>query len=45
MQYLRQYELDFEMLFKAVFCGLESGDGLTLPTFDYDPSGQHAASA
>lgn len=45
MKYLRQYELDFELLFKAVFRGLEPRDGLTLPALDYDPSGQHAASA
>ena len=44
MKQLRQYELDFEVLFKAVFQGLEPSTGMNLPALDYDPSGQHAAS-
>ncbi len=45
MKQLRQYELDFELLFKAVFRGLEPSTGMTMPVLDYDPSGRHAASA
>ncbi len=45
MKQLRQYELDFELLFKAVFRGFESKDGLSLPALDYDPPGQQIASA